>query len=110
MISCTNCRNPVAPDEGKVIFKVFVCPTCHGIAEAIYRTSERGIKNALVVLQETIHRQLVEGKLQLPEKQPAEMTHTEVMQMIVWMQEAYDVARNGPRAGDTALLPPKPPE
>lgn len=109
-IPCTNCRNPVGSDEGKVFFKVFVCPTCYGIAEAIYRKSELGLKNALTLLQETIHQQLVAGKLQLPEKQPNEMTHTEVMRMIVWMQEAYDVARNGPRAGDTALLPRKPTE
>lgn len=103
MITCTNCRNPVAQKDGKVIFKVFVCPTCFGIAETIYRSGERGLKNALTLMQETIYQQLVDGKLQLPEKQPDAMTHTETLKMIVWLQEAYDVARNGPRAGDSAL-------
>lgn len=110
LLSCMNCKAPVSDTNGKVIFQVFVCPTCYGIAEAIYRRSESGINHALVTLKELLRQQLIDGKLQLPERQPDVMSHTEVMRMIVWLQEAYDVARKGPRAGESALLPPKPEE
>ncbi len=107
MIPCTNCEAPVPPDQGKVIFEVFVCPTCFTIAEKLYRDCEQGIKRSLVLLKESIRHQLATRSLHLPEKQEAP-SHTEVLRRIVMLQEAYDVARNGSRAGDTALLPRKP--
>jgi len=90
-----------------VIFEVFVCPTCFSIAEKVYRDCEQGIKRSLVILKDSIRHQLATRSLHLPEKQETP-SHTEVMRMIVLLQEAYDVSRNGPRAGDTALLPRKP--
>jgi hypothetical protein len=89
-----NCKAPVSDSQAKVIFKVFVCPTCFTVAEAIYRRSEQGVQHALIILKDILHQQLVDGKLQLPEKQPEVMSHTEVMRMIVRLQEAYDVARS----------------
>jgi hypothetical protein len=90
-----------------VIFEVFVCPTCYSIAEKLYRDCEQGIKQSLVLLKDAIRHQLATRSLHLPEA-PEVPSHTEVMRRIVWLQEAYDVARNGPRAGDTAILPRKP--
>jgi len=105
MIGCLNCGNPVPEGDAKIFAEVFVCPTCHAIASALYNRFSSDMKIALVLLKDILRERLITGKLQLPEQSLETMSHTDVLRMIVRLQEMYDAARNRPGAGDPAQQP-----
>lgn len=93
MITCMNCHEGVPEIAGRIFAEVFVCPRCFTLAEATYNRGAAELKATLTFLKEVIRERLIKGELQLAEKPPEEMSHTEVLRMVTRLQELYDVAK-----------------
>lgn len=97
MIPCMNCQSPVPEKDGRVFAEVFVCPTCHAMAERMYVKCEGELRRMLLLLKETIRISLVEGKLRLPPAQALEeVSKEDLLKMIVTMTEKKHAAAARP--------------
>lgn len=64
-MKCMNCHVELGSSEGKLFAKVFVCPTCHEVAERLYRRVEHDLKACLTLTHDKIREYLTLGKLRV---------------------------------------------
>jgi hypothetical protein len=86
-LRCLNCPRTVPTNEAKVFAGVFVCPTCHDTAERLYRRSEGELRMLLLMLKESIRIALVEGRLHVGERSVEEVSKTDLLRMMVRLEE-----------------------
>lgn len=86
-LPCVNCNQPVQQQDAKFFHGVFVCGTCHTMAESLYSRASQELKNLLLMLQESIRIALIEHRLQFREGVDAELSKKEVLEAIVRLQE-----------------------
>ena len=91
-LECMNCRKPTSNEDGKLFAEVFVCSTCHLLAERLYRRTEGELRGLLLVLKDKIREYLVQGKLHYESSEPsAPLSKTDLLQAIMAVEEQ----RNG---------------
>lgn len=78
-LPCVNCGADVNPDEAKFFGQIFVCPTCHSIAERLYTQGEKELKMLLLILHEAIRLSIVHKKLQFSPQQLDDMKREDLL-------------------------------
>lgn len=95
-LPCLNCKADVTPDKAKLFAGVFVCETCHAMAERMYKRSEKELRDLQTMLLEGIRIALVEGRLQFAEDQNQELPKEDVLKAIVELQTLRDARKGQP--------------
>jgi hypothetical protein len=94
MLPCLNCKTLVDPAAAKVFAGVFVCPTCHTVAERLEQRGTQELKALLTMQREAIRIALVEGRLQLSTTDLSrEPTKQEVLQEVLRLAEQRDKSK-----------------
>lgn len=108
---CVNCKQPVEPQDAKFFHSVFICGTCHTMAERLYSRASQELKNLLLMLQESIRISLIEGRLQFREGIDMGLSKKEVLEAIVQLQEMKDehTRTMASRSSDVSGTEPGPP-
>jgi|SRR5690606_32645055 len=93
MLTCLNCKAPVAEEDIKFFGKAFVCAVCHTTATHFYERLTKDLKNLLLVAHEAIRVALVEGRFHLAENGLKEVSKKELLEEILKMTQ-YKEARD----------------
>ncbi len=93
-LPCVNCNQPVQQQDAKFFHGVFVCGTCHIMAERLYSRANQELKNLLLMLQESIRIALIESRLQFREGVDVSLSKKEVLEAIVQLQEMKENGYN----------------
>lgn len=96
-LTCLNCKQPVVSDNAKIFAEVFVCSSCYETAERLYRRSEGELKMLLLMLKESIRIALLEGRLFVGEQSPEDISKTDLLRMMVRLEEQRSASRSPPR-------------
>lgn len=89
-LPCLNCKADVAPNTGKFFAEVFLCESCHLMAQHFHDRLERELKYLLVIARESIRISLVEGKFSFPEGPAGEPSKRQVLEEILRLEEHRD--------------------
>lgn len=87
MLNCVNCKKPVESDKVKFFGNVYVCNTCHTLAESFFHRLERDLKHLVVFAHESIRLSLIDGKFHLSENRLKEVSRKELLEEILRMEE-----------------------
>ena len=67
-LPCVNCQEEVDPADAKMFAQVYVCPSCHLMAERLYTRGEQELKMMLLLLKESIRLAIVRKELQFMQR------------------------------------------
>lgn len=62
MLECLNCRKSCSEAEAKLFHSVFVCVTCHTMAESLSKKIQTELQSLSLVLNDRIREALVKGQ------------------------------------------------
>jgi len=95
-LSCLNCKQQIPSKDAKIFAEVFVCPTCYDTAERLFRRSEGELRMLLLMLKESIRIALIEGRLHVGKQDPDEVSKTDLLRMMVRLEEQRAASRKEP--------------
>jgi len=105
-LPCLNCKADVAPGAGKFFAEVFLCESCHTMAQHFHERLERELKYLLVIARESIRISLVEGKFSFPEGPAGEPSKRQVLEEILKMEEHRAKEKSCQPTPSTEATPP----
>lgn len=105
-LPCLNCKADVAPNAGKFFAEVFLCESCHLMAQHFHERLERELKYLLIIARESIRISLVEGKFSFPEGPAGEPSKRQVLEEILKMEEHRTKEQACPPTPSTEVTPP----
>ena len=105
-LPCVNCKNLVEPDTAKIFAGVFVCTTCHLVAERQEARIFAQLKTMTTFLREKIRLDLVQGQLHLgPAEALKDPSKKEVLEQITKILEMQDAHKTRPGSSNPSQQP-----
>lgn len=89
-LPCMNCKSPVPEHEARFFGQVFICQTCHTVAESFYNRLERELKQLLIMAHESIRVALVQSKFSLAEHTPQTVSKKDILEAALRMESERD--------------------
>jgi hypothetical protein len=90
LLSCMNCKTPVANGGGKFFAEVFLCDNCHAQAAHFWERTTRELTHLLTISKEAIRLTLISGKFSFPEGPQGDLSKRDVLQAVLDMEEARE--------------------